>query len=442
MICRFVAIALLLVSTLTQAAEYRLDSVYSISGRYDDNYRLRIDPVSEFDELSGADFGTQWDFSRNTEISSLTAGLDLEAGAYNIDAYNTFDQRASVSYQRSTQRSQWSVGGSYHNDSTRTTEETIEGSGEFVDADSRSEYGNVNASWFSQLTERNSVNLSLFGQARRNESERLSDYDYAGTSALWQYVLTERFRFQAQLGYNIFESEDESTVLSPFIDPGVFLPNVIVLCLNDLERILGGNNFECGKRRFSDNEQKSFDGQLGFLYLLTERLTLDVLVGETETDTETKLSYENLSPAVIESVPDENTNRSNSNSSYDVNLKYIDENLTYTLVASSSSSANTSGILTQNTRIALDANWQIDARNSFLTELSWFEQESVTDNDNIFSQREQWRARLRYRYRFTEHWSTAAEYRYLTQQRFNIDDRADSNTVLLSLLWSPTDKIW
>ncbi|MBT8150746.1 MAG: hypothetical protein KJO62_05025 [Gammaproteobacteria bacterium] len=439
-----------LISAAAHAAEYSLDSDYGISARYNDNYRLALNPKSEFDELSGADFSADYSLARNTEVSSLSTTLDLDAGSYNLDAFNTFDQRLASNYRRNYERGSWNFGASFNNDSVTVTEATTGASGRFTQTDERSRSLGLNAGWFSQLTERHSFNWSAFGTRQRYDSDSYTDYKYAGASVLWQFMVQERLRLQTQLGYNALHSEDDNLVFSPLIFDadalGIdrsFVPLIVSACQNFPDTpIVLGSTFECLKNSAIDNEQSTVTTQLGVYYAFSENLLLDVLVGQSTTDTDSVRTYSNRSAGATDNVPDQTIKRKNDNTTYTASLVYDAENLEYTLLASSRDSANSTGVLTLNRRLAFDTDWRPDARNGYLLRLSWLDQQSSSDDDAFFLGREYYEGLVRYSRRLNEDWTMSGTYRYIDLRRAGVKEHANSNQVALALTWRPTTLKW
>ena len=455
--CHGVSVVVLWVAALLSvwasnavAVEYSIASEYDLVGRYHDNYRLTFQPRSRFDELHGGDFKANWFLRRNSERDALSWSLAMDAGAYKLDEFNTVDGRTRLSYRRSGQKGNWNVYGGYNYDSTRITEETVEGSGLFGVEDTRTRVATAGAGWFRQLSEKNTLNFNVGATVRTYDTDQLADFEYIDGSLLWQYFTSNRMRLQTRLGQTWFDSEDDSNVtLSPFwIDPSIssFTADEVdatrFVCVNFPELLDLSTGYECTHAVTIDNEQYTTSLQVGVLYALTPQLTLDVLVGMSYLDTDLGRSYSNIEPTAFQLPPDENIDGTNTNTTYAVTLEYDAERLDYTLSANSRESANSAGALTLNTRVAFDVHWRIAHRSRTHFELSWFEQETATEEDITLRRRQLSRAQWQYFYKLNEHWTVGAEYRYYKQELLDFDDHADGNEVLLHLKWNPQPKNW
>ena len=445
-----------------RAAEYSIDSTYTLQGRFSDNYRLVENPSSDTDELTGADFLSRWAFARAADRSTLGLNIETDSGAYNLDEFNTFDYRGTARYSRQSERNQWNVYAGYNKDSTRISEESETGSGLFEVSDKRVESISGGGGWFGQLTERNSINVSVSAISQDYDTNRLSDYDYTSGNALWQYVVGPRLRLQTRAGYSLYESDDSFVVRNPNRnDPtalGFGNQNIIVqlFALNEIEsscasKALNDTHvfilnlaavFDCTKTLTQDIEQQTYSLQLGFVYLFTERLSLDALVGQSQTDTQVTRSYSNNNSQATDTVAGEVRDSDSDNLTFDVSLDYDADTLQYRLNATTRESANSVGTVTLNTTASFDVSWDFSERSRYLAELKWIDQESIDDNDDAFLDRERIRLRLNYRYRLSEYWSVSAEYRRNEREQAVNDFTARSDEAFLTLTWQPSRVQW
>lgn len=431
------------------AAEYSIASNVQLTGRFDDNSRLS---VGFKDELYGNVLASNLDFRRATEKSSLTAGLNLENNAYNIDAYSTFDQRIDLGYFRATEHGSWNIGGVASQDSTLDTELTSEGSGLFDLRDSRIRSDRLTFGWNRNLTDRHVLVWDAAANLVQYDNARRIDYKFGNTSLLWQYIVNERLRMQANASYNQLDSAAiVSDVITPiatdlFQDPR-FTPAQVFELIQQCEGGLGFFDFNgvqpCFQPRQLDNEQSTTRFQLGVFYLISENLTLDALVGKSTVDTNRVETYANL-PAIGSTTGTRINQQSGKNSglTYTMDLSYSGENKESTLSASSVNSVNSNGVLVLTTSISLEGLWRLNAKHNVFGSITQFDQETSSDGVGVFNDRELATLILRYQYRFTEEWSASFLYRRDDQKRAIQDRRAESNEWTLTVAWRPTTLKW
>lgn len=427
------------------AAEYSIDNDITLTGRFDDNARLS---VGFKDELYGNVLANSLDFRRSTEKSSLTAALDLENNSYNIDAYSTFDQRLNLRYVRAGERGSWNISGTVDRDSTRDTETTTQGSGTFDLFDSRITSNQLAFGWNRNLTDRHVVTWDTNASFVQYENDRRVDYKFGNSSLLWQYILSERFRLQANASYNLLDSEaidspSITPVLTDLIGNSNFDQNAVVSAINDCEPGSFINQIRCFEPRILDNEQSTTRLQLGVYYLITENLTLDILVGQSTVDTDSVETFIEL-PAQGSTTGTriDKQNGKNDGVTYSMDLGYSAENKEVSLTASSSNSVNSNGVLVLTTSVGLEGHWRLTPRQDLFGSVGYFDQETSSDGLGLFDDRKLATLRFRYRYRFSEEWSGGFIYRLDEQKRSTQDRKAYSNEWALTLAWRPTTLKW
>lgn len=445
-----ITLAGFILASTVSAAEYSVDNDISLTGRFDDNSRLSI---GFKDELYGAVLSNNTNLARATENSNFTVGLDLGVNEYNIDAFSTFDQLLDVGYFRNTERGSWSINGRVDRGSSRDTEDTESGVGIFDLQRTRVTSNELNFSLSNNLNLTNLLVWNTSVNTVQYDNDRRADYKYGSSSLLWQYILTQRFRLQATAAYSLLDSTAGGDFISPifrdFVELG-FAGDQIQQVINQCEaRVFPGVPFgslgfvPCFERRDFDNEQATTRLQTGIYYLVSERLTLDLLVGQSYVDTDSETIYPNL-PVIgtAAGVRTSTTSSSNKGLTYTASLNHVMENVDTNFRVSSSNTVNSNGILVLTTTADLDSRWTINSRHSIYNSLLWFEQENSSRENTFFNDRVMLRWRFQYKYRFTNEWSGSFNYRVQEQRRSDQNREAYRNSWSLTLAWRPTTLKW
>lgn len=433
------------------AAEYSIDNDISLTGRFDDNARLS---VGFKDELYGAVLTNKTNLARATEISNLDVELELKANQFNIDAYSTFDQLLDVGYFRNTERGYWNINARVDHGSTRDSEATQSGSGVFDLRDTRITSHQLSFGLSNNLNLRNLLVWNASANAVQYDNDRSNDYKFGSTSLLWQFILTERFRLQATAAYSVLDSDAASGLaINPIFNDAVeagtsidLIDNIVSECSNGQRvglQVSGGSFIPCFQQREFDNEQATTRLQAGVYYLISERLTLDLLVGQSSVDTDSEVVYVNLPERGANvGMRTEKTSTSNDGLTYTVGLNHVMETIENNLNISSSNTVNSNGILVLNTSVELNTSWTINSWHSIYNSFAWFDQETSSRDDAFFTDRVLSRWSFRYQYLFNSEWSGSFNYRIYEQRRDTQDREAYSNSWTLTLAWQPTTLKW
>lgn len=403
-----------LLVTFASAAEYSVDNDVRLSSLFDDNARLS---VGFKDELYGGVLENRFNISKATETSNLTAGLDLISNHYNINAFSTFDQRLNLGYSSSSEIGSWNLNLFVNRDSTRNTDVTPQGIGSFDLFDTRVTSNQLSFGWNRNLNSRNVLVWNNALNTVQYENAGRADYKFGSSSLLWQYIFSERLRFQTIASYSLLDSNEISSC--------------------NFRDVTG----QCLDRRELDNEQSTIRLQLGLYYLINEHWTLDLLVGDStvDTDSTTKLfDFLDSDGNILSS----NVSGTNSGVTYNLDLSYAAETMNISFLAEASNTANSNGILVLTTSLAADMNWRLTPRHVVKAEITWFEQETSSGANRFFNDRELSTMVLRYQYRINPEWDIGFRYRIDDQRRISLERHAYSNEFALTLFWRPTTLKW
>lgn len=403
-----------LLVTFASAAEYSVDNEVRLSSLFDDNARLS---VGFKDELYGGVLENRFDISKATETSNLTAGLDLISNHYNINAFSTVDQRLNLGYSSSSEVGSWNLNLFVDRDSTRNTDVTPQGIGSFDLFDTRVTSNQLSFAWNRNLNSRNVLVWNSGLNTVQYENAGRVDYKFGNSSLLWQYIFSERLRFQTIASYSLLDSSEVSSCAGSDI------------------------NGQCIDRRELDNEQSTIRLQLGLYYLLNEHWTLDLLVGDSTVDTDSTTKFFDFL-ASDGSVFSSNASGTDSGVTYNLDLSYAAETINVSFLAGASNTVNSNGILVLTTSAAVDIDWRLTPRHVVTAEVSWFDQETSSAGNRSFNDRELSTMILRYQYRINPEWDVGFRYRIDDQRRVSLERHAYSNEFALTLFWRPTTLKW
>ena len=448
------------VSCSLAASEYSLTKSVTLKGLFNDNVTLSPNVKSERYGGTGV---AAFQLSKMTEISQLAGDISLKANNYNLASYNTFDQVINISYTRQSEAGSWGLSGSYNRDSTRNLDPEDESLDFSNSIDSRIFSSRVNANWNRSINEKNVLAWSANISDVEYESDFRNGYVYGQTSLLWQHYLSDRMRLQSNVAYSRVETDPTNNLVSSplffdALESGVFNIDetilLIDLCRSGinqialLNEIVNGpsDDFEswsCFEERFSDNTQSTMQLQLGIYYRLTQRLVLDVLIGQSSVSSESKTVFLNVPPLNETSGQRVDSQKSDDRGAvYEGSIEYSGDTWSSSFQVSRNTSVNSNSALSLVTQVRFDTQWRFNQYNSISSSISRNWQESSSQAGNVFFDRDQTVGSLRYNYIFSESWQLTAVYRLKDQMIKGREDRGRSNQVALIVAWKPTANKW
>lgn len=449
------------VSVSVSASEYSLAKSITLKGLFNDN--IALSPRFERERYGETGIAA-FQLSRATELSKLSADISLKANNYNLDSYNTFDQVVNVSYSKQSEIGSWGLSANYSRDSISTLDPEAERVDFSNSIDSRIYSSRLNANWNRSLNEKNQIAWRANISDVEYESEFRSDYIYGQTSLLWQYLISDRLRLQSNVAYSQVETDPSKTLVSnplffDALEDGVFDLNetflLIDLCRSGinqialLNEIVNGpsDDFEswsCFEERFTETKQSTVQWQLGIYYMLTQRLVLDVLGGESSVESEFKSFFLNVPPIGETSGQrvDARNDDNNRGSVYQGSIKYSGESWSSGIEFSRKTSVNSISELSLVRRASFNAQKRFNRYHAVSGSVGHNKQESSREAGNTFFARDQIVASLRYNYTFAEHWQLTAVYGFRDQVIEGQEDHARSNQVALIVAWRPGVSQW
>lgn len=421
------------------AAEYRLESNYSLQGIYDDNFRF-VDDTSNLrdDDLSGAKLDANWQASRITQRGTTGLSLSVIQGAYSDEAFNRTNGNAGFNARRQFERGSISINANGQLRTVREAQiEDFNGDQFNILDDSRSESqsASIVGSWLA--TQRDTLQLTISGQHQRFESNRFRGSEFGSASVLYQGAVSEKLSLQLEASYSLLQSDTSAqTVLNPALASlglGGFCP-----FSTPLDTTSEAFSVDCFKLREGDNEQSTATLRAGIVYQWNERLSLNVLFGPSETTTDSSITFSNFDDAPFGDPVDpiildgSKSDRLSANAT----VTYDGEQSELTITANSSENTDSNGSLRETQRFGIEYDRSISSLWRGGVDLSWLNTEAIDGNDTTFLDRTNWRARLFSSYRLSQYWSVSGS--ILAQWRDGDEvDRANRNVYSLSVAWRP-----
>ena len=423
------------------AAEYRLESNYSLQGIYDDNFRFVSDTSNlRDDELSGAKLDASWQARRVTQRDTVGLSLSVEEGVYTDDAFNRTNGNVGFNARRQFERGSigFSAGGQLR--TVRTAQiEDFDGDQFNVLDDSRSESQSLSVvgSWLA--TQRDTLQLTVSGSHQRFESNRFRGSEFGSASVLYQRAASRKLSLQLDVSYSLLQSDSSAqTVLNPTLLSSGLVGLGLCPLAAPLNTAAGAISFDCFKLRQGDSEQTTLAFRAGIVYRWNERLSFNILFGPSETTTDSTSTFLNFDDAPFGDPVDpiiadgRTSNRLSTNST----LTYDSEQGELTLTADSTETTDSNGLLRETQRFSIKYDRNLSSLWRGGLDLSWLDSEAIDDTDITFFDRTNLRARLFSSYRLSPRWTISGSVLAQWQDGENID-RANRSVYSLSVSWQP-----
>ena len=466
-VVQLLSILLLLQSVITTKAmgsEYQLSPFVYSATSYNDNVSLA--PANNEEVINGHELTTGADLSYDDQLTTVKLRATASFDRFDATRFDTDDQSATLTYQRRFERGSISANGNIAHTSANALEDQDTDIGSRETEATRADASSLSLSAQYNPSENVTFQGSLSSSLRSYESNNLQGYEYYSASGLWQYVLTERFRLQTQASYARY-LPDKNTGLDytqelldladDFNITGVDLDGRLEECLaalpTNFEFIFPNldtpktpeNSAFCFDRPgpVFETEQNTATLQMGFVYLINEKLSLNVLAGRSETGT-TRDSFSVAQRGQFIARSKDRT------ASYNGTLTYTGETFTSSFDASQREAASSNGTLSLNRRAEWRNTWDISALSKLNFNLVWFEQRFNTGSgsrqNNIQTvqnnEPQNTLASVEYRHKLTSDWQAIAQYSYRLRSYSTQLADSDRNRVSLTITWRPSAKIW
>lgn len=464
---------ILLFSSTSQAAEYRFQPSIALMSETDDNVRLQANN-NEIESLQGASAIMNADFSRKQVNQSLSINGRLSHHQYDLNRYNSEDFSTALNYQRSFERGSLSLNLSASDESIRTLENQLENEGSTEQRATKATSYSLAISGQRQLNVRQFLQNQFSFQRRDYESNNRNSYDYFSNSLLWVYSINQVLSAQVNLNLSSFRPEKTDSIEFRFIDDMLaILPSSLTeteiftvitgrmnQCLFDAAIESPNNpynpetailiptsapnysneNFFCFNARSNSLEQDTINLQLGLQYQWTENLSLNLLVGSSQSETVRDV----FDPASAISITGELTGNyvletEQDNLSYSADISYQHSPFFTTKIIITQSEEQTAyGIASDTRRLILSNNWQINPYNRLNIKISNVEREQAltlfnqipinTNNSHIL---------ISYRKQWNKYYNSNLSYGYSER-----DNAGERNRFMFTLTWQPNAFGW
>lgn len=419
------------------ASEYRLDSSYALNGTYDDGI-----VTTSGDDLTGAELRATWNASRRNLRGQQAIDLNVRESIYSESAYSRTNGRAGLSANRSWERGTVNFSVSSAKNSVRTTQLEQFGAEQFLVLDSsrvNSDQLNLGATYV--VTEVDTIQFTLFGQDQRYDADFFSDYEYYSGSSLYRRAINGRFSVQFDVSWSRLDSKPTDQLIR---NPSLGFAAFTSPCFEALQnRTFTAQDpdlgIDCLKLQSGRNEQETTSYRVGMTYLVTERITLDLLAGPRDTVTDSSFDFLDVQGAPVgDAVAAVVLDSQRSDGlSFDVNIVYDNDSSDFEISARSSENVTSGGILNQTDRYEIQYNRAQTDRLRWGLGFTFIETERLNEADVVLFSRQNYRARIFGSYRMTEDWTLSGRFTTDLQDNVGSEDTSTRNIGSLTLSWQP-----
>jgi hypothetical protein len=373
--------------------------------KYDDN--INVSPDTKIG-LAGAILDGFLRGQYNTQRLHASADLKLSFERYNhakLDSSNDSllepdpedfdsdnqDLKGDIAYD--WERQTLSLYGRYWRDSVLNTQFLDTGLSQFsaIEGASRRTEATLRPGWKWQMTERQSLDVSVLGQAVDFEADRYIDYDFASLNVGWIYTLNERMSLQLQPYFSWYNNDAEISV-----------------------------------------ESKTFGLQGGFVWALAEKWKFNLLAGGTRVYTEYgQGGFVSIDPGTGETrfIDDQDSTSFIGDST----LSYTEEHQGFSVNFFARTSPSGNGVLQQNNQGRVTYFWLPVERMRF--DIDALLGSTSSTDDRIDNSRDYREAGVRFAYQIVSEWWISAHYRFREQQydNRNSGDAGRGNSMFVTL---------
>ncbi len=423
-------VLVILLPSATFAAEYRLSQSYSLSGRYDDNYRNLTESSAVTDrELSGGSIVMNSQLSRGTPKSDVSASLQVNRGEFTDDSYSTTTGRiqsdaglryargritASLDANRSTQR-------------VSVTDLSLIDSEPFRATDAFQLQGALGGEYVFGSKTQGSVNLTL--NSERFDANQFTDNNQRGVRVSLGRSFTERWGGSLSVGYNRTELNDDQSSIE--LNPELPLAEALACATGasgntdlttDIDPLL--QPFACFKQfDFEDSERDSYQAVFSVNYRFSEKLNISLGAGPRRTENLRRLSIIDVPGATITEPPVfSESERNQDGLALDVSASYVLEMSQLSAIASTRDRVNSRGTIETINSYEVKATRDFTARTSTSLQLVYREFEIDIVGSNAVDDRENFLADFELKYDLIPGLTNVGfKYGYEEQNQFGID---------------------
>ena len=466
----------LLSSPASQAAEYHFQPSIALMAETDDNVLLSANEIDIY-SLQGESATLNADFSRNQINTSLSFNNQFSSRKFDLNRYNSEDVSTTINYQRSFERGTLSLNLSASDESIRTLENQFENDGSTEQRATKARTYSFAISGQRQLTEQQFFQNQFSVQQRDYDSDNRTSYDFFSNSLLWVYSINSGLSLQANLSLSSFQPEKTDSIEFAFVDDLIaILPsalteteifNIIIgrmnQCLLDAESESPNNpynpetailiptsaptysndNFFCFNARSNSLEQDTINLQLGLQYQWTENLSLNFLIGRSQSETVRDV----FDPANAISVTGELTGNyvldtEQNNLSYSADISYQHSASITTKFSTIRAEEQTAyGISNNTSRFTLSNKWQINPLTKLNINISRVDRDqSLTSINQTLTNANSSQVSINYHRKWKNYFNS--EFSYVYGERGSGQQLGTRNRFMITLSWQPQAFSW
>jgi hypothetical protein len=423
-----------LLSSNADATDYAANLSVAASGKHDDNVRMA---TTDKTPISGFAVSPTITLNANTEATHFLLDTTFDFARYNDSGFNTNDQRLNASANKHFERNVISLNADIIRDSTTTSE--LLDSGRIGTKAERTEEYALNPSWEMTLNEKNKLVMESAYSIRNYHDSAYIGYKNWNNSLDWSYALNERWRMDVVAQQSKYRS-DRITVDVPAYDLTIPIFSTIA--------IIEKGNY--GQQRYS-SVSDSLGGQLGASYLISEKNSLQALVGQSKV----KQSYSLDDPnnicgdtdfirgfAALCLAAPETTTLTTAQLGWALSTEQ--HQLSLQVVKSQQPSSN--GVTVDATRLTANWSYHVTELDQLSLDVSGTRNRSINKNNAAQStstlDRDYVAATAGYHRQFSESWYIDAAYQYRHQDYKYFDATAASNLITIGIRYTPVARHW
>lgn len=428
---------------LAHAVDYSAGMSIGVDTSYNDNIRL-----VEKDKTSVHKYGItpSLTFGAATETTELQLNSLFDFNRFDKSEFNSNDQNIALDLSHQLENGSMGLHAAYINNSTITSE--LLTSGIIGSKAERAEQYQLSPRWSHQISETDLLQLQASYLVQDYRSSNYTGYKNAGGEIDWLHRINERLKWITTVGYSDYSSDDISFNVPPrefayFSDTGL--------------SVVSTNEF--GSQSYS-TRTKTKNVQIGVDYQLSEQTQLSGRLGRSRNDTTypikdpnnvctdpyyLQLVGLNFGPylgAVCNSLP----HSIKQGSTAELDWTWKSERQQVDLNATKSVQPTSNGYAVDAIQISSGWSYQLTELDQLSASLSLVRNRAIDKNNSLlntqFADRDYGSATLTYQRRISESWFLQTSYEFSEQKYTQVDYKANSKVIALSLNYRPQQWHW
>lgn len=406
---------------LACATDYVAGFDIRTTAKHDNNINMS---KTEKSPVSGILVAPALTLDANTETTSVSLRGGLSSSRYDDSDFNTNDRNLSLTINQQMEKNSFSLSLVDVRDSTLTSE--ITDSGRLGNKADKHEQYRVSPEWDYVLNEQDTLKFRGSYSVDDYASTGYFGYTYWDTSADWVHTLTERLQFVTRLLHSDYESDYRTTI---FLLP-IFPPKI-------------------GELGYA-TQTRSSGLQLGMYYALSERNSLNVLLGQSKSTTEYLVKdLTSLCDSVYASsvaLCDTSATKENLSTAR-IDWNWTAEKQRVSVSGSREVQPSSNGRALRSLQVTANWSYNLSERDKLSSALILVSNRALNDSSNSSdaraSNRDYRAVTLAYNRQLSESWSVDTSYSYRTQDYIDYDDyRTNSSVIAVGIRYIPNQWHW